>query len=132
MYASDGSGGANSADKRIRRVGWVAVEVIAFKDANEVDAIRMCVRRARFGTVGLRQTVPRAEATAFAAAAEMAASAAREARIITDARYVYTAYQEGNIHVVAQGAIADIWRTLLHEDGNNMHPYLTSQCIKGH
>ena len=98
--ATDGSGGAHSADPRLRRVGW---GVVAFLDGEVVGTL--------FGSLSGAQTVNRAELRAFLAAA---AATTADALLLADSSYVLDGYARGPDwqHDSNQDLWARLWRTL--------------------
>ena len=87
--ATDGSGGANSSDPRVRRVGWGA---IAYVVGSDLAAIPI---GAAWGGVPGRQTVARAEAHALAEALNLFGKwGFGEIRVSADASYVVGAAEK--------------------------------------
>ena len=89
----DGSGGEHSRDPRLRRAAWAWVQLVlpregaAFRD----DAPAVLRRHRRGAVAGSRQTVNRAELTAFADCLEETLG---DLTFVSDSSYVVRQFQK--------------------------------------
>ena len=102
---SDGSGGPDSRDPRLRRVAFGAVRV------KQGEGSAWAVSAAVWGTVGGRQTVPRAEVVGAHHGLKLA-RAKEEVSIGIDASYVVGGAAKRSM---ARGSNADVWRPFFLE-----------------
>ena len=98
--ATDGSGGKQSSDPRLRRCGWGAVISTLASEGEDI------LGHASGGLEG-KQTVPRAELTALRWVAWRTSG---DIEIAVDAAYVVKGFKRGPKHV--HGSNADAWRDL--------------------
>ena len=105
LFFSDGSGGENSSDPRIRRAGWGVVQMA---DLHPPGVLKIAL----WGPLpGPRQTVPRAELFAFTRFIEKIAELKVEAdtELWVDCKYLTTTWGKGPAGFKPAACNADLW-----------------------